>query len=105
MKLMRRLLVAGVLFLFQCFCLSASLAFGQGGRGTINGSVADPTSALISGAQVAIKNTLTGQVTTVTTTSDGNYSAPFLQPGKYEVSASHEGFETQTETNLTLNAD
>ncbi len=97
--------MAGILFLLQFFCLCAFLAFGQGGRGTINGNVTDPTGALISGAQVSITNTLTGQVTTVNTTSDGNYSAPFLQAGKYEVSASHEGFETQTQTNLTLTAD
>ena len=100
---MRRLFVTGVLCLFQFICLS--LAYGQGGRGTINGTVADPSGALIGGAQVTIKNTLTGQVTTVNTTSDGNYSVPFLAIGKYDISASHEGFETQTATNLPLTAD
>ncbi len=101
---MRRVFVAGA-FCAQLFFLFVSLALGQGARGTINGSVADPSGALISGAQVSITNILTGQVTTVTTTSDGHYSAPFLVPGKYEVTATHEGFETQTQTNITLTAD
>ena len=100
---MRRLLLAGVLCLFQLFCLS--LAFGQGGRGTINGVVSDPSGALVAGAQVDIKNTQTGQVTTLKTTSDGNFAAPFLETGVYQVSASHEGFETQTQTKITLTTD
>ena len=45
------------------FLLFVSLAFGQGGRGTINGTVQDPSGALISGAQVTVKNMLTGSVT------------------------------------------
>jgi hypothetical protein len=100
---MRRLFLAGVLCLFQFLCLS--LAFGQGGRGTINGTVADPSGALVASAQVQVKNTQTGQVTTLKTTSDGNYSAPFLETGIYQISASHEGFETQTQTKITLTTD
>ncbi len=100
---MRRLFVAGALCLFQLICLS--LAFGQGGRGTINGIVTDPTGAVVAGARVDIKNTETGQVTTLQTTSDGNYSAPFLAAGFYQISASHEGFETQTQTKITLTTD
>src|ERR1700690_3467819 len=100
---MRRLFLAGVLCAFQLFFLS--LAHAQGGRGTINGTVADPSGAVVSGAQVDIKNSQTGQVTTLKTTSDGNYSAPFLQSGTYLISASHEGFETQTQTNVNLTTD
>ncbi len=100
---MRRLCAAGVLCLFQLFCIS--LVYGQGGRGTINGTVADPSGAVIAGAQVDVKNTQTGQVTSLQTTSDGNYSAPFLQTGTYQISASHSGFETQTQTNITLTTD
>jgi len=86
------------------FLLFVSLAFGQGGRGTINGTVQDPSGALIAGAQVSVKNLLTGAVTMVPT-SDGHYSAPFLPPGKYEISISKQGFATQTETGLVLDTD
>jgi hypothetical protein len=84
--------------------LFVSLAFGQGGRSTINGTVQDPSGALIAGAQVSVKNLLTGAVTTVPT-SDGHYSAPFLPPGKYEISISKQGFATQTQTGLVLDTD
>ena len=37
--------------------------------------------------------------------SNGNFSAPFLEIGSYDISVSHEGFETQTATHLPLTAD
>src|SRR5260370_10205995 len=99
---MKRELV--VLCCCAVFLLFVCLAFGQGGRGTINGTVQDPSGALIAGAQVSVKNLLTGAVTMVPT-SDGHYSAPFLPPGKYEISISKQGFATQTETGLVLDTD
>jgi hypothetical protein len=92
-----------------CSCaislLLVSLAFGQGGRGTINGTVQDPSGALISGAQVTVKNVLTGAVTNLTTASDGHYSAPFLPPGQYEIIAVKLGFATETQTGVVLDTD
>jgi len=87
------------------FFLSVSLAFGQGGRGTINGTVQDSSGALIAGAPVTIKNVLTGAVTTLTTTSDGHYSAPFLLPGTYDISIAKQGFATETQSNVKLDTD
>jgi Carboxypeptidase regulatory-like domain len=95
----------GVLVLALGCCLSVISAFGQGGRGTINGSVSDPTGAVVAGAEVRITNTLTGQVLSTTTTSEGHYSLPFLQTGNYTVTATKEGFSSETQTGLILNAD
>lgn len=95
-----------VLCLCATFLLFASLAFGQGGRGgTINGTVQDASGALISDAQVSIKDILTGTVTNAITTSDGHYSAPFLQPGRYEISATKQGFASQTQSGIVLDTD
>ena len=88
-----------------CLFVSVSPAFGQGGRGTINGTVQDPSEALVPGAQITVKNVLTGAVTTLTTTSDGHYTVPFLPPGKYEVSVAKQGFNTQTQTGVVLAAE
>ena len=93
--------------LYACaLCLfSVSTAFGQGGQGTINGTVQDPSQALISDAQVTMTNVLTGSVTKLATTSDGHYSAPFLPPGKYDVSVVKHGFATETQSGVVLDAD
>lgn len=92
-----------------CFCvvlyLSVSAAFAQRGQGTINGTVQDQSGAVVAGAQVAVKNVLTGTVTNLNTTSDGRYTAPFLQPGKYDVSVTKQGFATQTQTGIVLDAE
>src|SRR5215469_18710463 len=89
--------VLDVVSICAIFLLSASLGFAQGGRGTINGTVQDASGATIANAQVTIKDVLTGTVTNLTTTSDGHYSAPFLQPGKYEVSTAKHGFVSKTQ--------
>jgi Carboxypeptidase regulatory-like domain/TonB dependent receptor len=103
MQSLSRALIFGV-FLSACFL--ASVAYGQqGGRGQINGTVTDSTGAVLPNAQVTITDTLTGQIVTVRTTSKGDYSAPFLETGTYVVSASHDGFSTETQNDLTLTAD
>jgi Carboxypeptidase regulatory-like domain len=80
-------------------------AYAQGGRATINGTVTDPSGAVIGGAHISAKNLETGQITTLTTGSEGNYSLPFVPIGRYEITASHPGFTTETHTNITLSAD
>ena len=85
--------------------LASVSAYAQGGRATINGTVTDPTGAVISGAQISAKNIETGQVTNVNTGSEGTYSLPFVAIGRYEITASHPGFATETQTGITLSAD
>ena len=45
-----------------CLLLFTSLAFGQGGTGTITGTVTDPTGLAVAGANVEARNTETGVV-------------------------------------------
>ena len=40
----------------------ASLAFGQGGNGTITGTVTDPAGAVVAGAMVEVRNPATGGI-------------------------------------------
>ena len=87
------------------FLTSVSAAFAQGGRGTINGTVQDASGALIANAQVTVKDVLTGSVTNLTTTSEGHYNAPFLQPGKYEIAVTKQGFASQTQSGIVLDTD
>jgi Carboxypeptidase regulatory-like domain/TonB-dependent Receptor Plug Domain len=68
---------------------------------TLSGTITDPSGAVIPSAQVAIRNSATGVVRTVTTNADGVYVAPNLQPGDYEVTASAPGFNAES-TKLTL---
>src|SRR5215831_14656547 len=71
--------------------LFTSALYGQFGSG-IQGTVADPTTALIPGARIVATNLDTGVSREATTSEEGVYRIPSLSPGAYKVSASKEGF-------------
>jgi hypothetical protein len=86
--------MAAVLALLVAIAMALPLAMlaQSAGTGAINGTVSDQSGAVIPGAEVTIKNVGTGETRTVSTTEAGRYSAPFLTPGRYEVTAKQGGF-------------
>jgi len=78
-------------------------AFAQNaGAGSISGTLTDPNGGVIPAAAVSVKNTDTGVERAIGTNEAGIYSAPFLQPGHYEVTASKTGFAKVLRKDLTL---
>ncbi len=57
-------------------------------RGTITGSVTDPSGAAVPGVRVEARNIDTSAVTPATTNQSGIYTIPFLVPGTYTLTAS-----------------
>jgi uncharacterized surface anchored protein len=55
-------------------------------RGAINGTVTDPSGAVVAGASVKATNTGTGIAQTTTTTGDGEFSFQDLPLGTYKIS-------------------
>ncbi|MBV8709113.1 MAG: carboxypeptidase regulatory-like domain-containing protein, partial [Acidobacteriaceae bacterium] len=82
--------------------LSAAVLIGQADRGVITGLVTDAQGAAIPNATVQIKDAGTGVVTSVKTTSEGNYSTPPLVIGSYEVSVSQPGFKAFRASGINL---
>jgi hypothetical protein len=66
--------------------------------GDISGTVIDQNGAVVQGATVTIKFVNTGAVRSVTTNEFGEFSAPQLETGSYEVAVSKTGFKQHTET-------
>ncbi len=60
--------------------------------GTLRGHIADPTGALIPGANVVLLNASGKVVATTSADATGAYSVPGLAPGGYIVKATFEGF-------------
>jgi hypothetical protein len=85
-----------------CLLLAAMLAFGQGGNGTITGTVSDPAGAVIANASVEAKNTETGVLYTAASTSTGNYTLSNLPVGNYQLNVKVTGFKSFAHTNLQL---
>jgi hypothetical protein len=92
-------------FLFVAVCLCGVLsAFGQTG-GTITGTVADASGAVIPGVSIQAKNIATGTTYQVGSSETGNFTLPNLPVGTYELSASLPGFKTFVRPNITIAAD
>src|SRR5215467_9081339 len=70
-------------------------------QGSIQGTITDPSGAVVAGANITITNKATGQVVRVTSTSSGNYSSGALLPAQYVVRVEAKGFRT-TELPITV---
>src|SRR5437667_2641838 len=62
--------------------------------GTVDGSVVDPTGAVISGAKVEIRNPITGYQQTTTTDSSGTFRFTNLPFNIYHIEVTQQGFST-----------
>ncbi len=80
----------------------AATGWSQIVGGSISGTVHDTTGASIPGATIQVRNVETGTIRSVTSDSEGRYAAPSVPVGSYSVSASREGFSTQTQTGVRL---
>ncbi|HEY1804623.1 MAG TPA: carboxypeptidase regulatory-like domain-containing protein [Terracidiphilus sp.] len=97
---MKRFLRFAALCLALAFLLLPVAAAAQ--TATLHGQVADPSGAVIPGAQIS----LTGGAQPIHTQSgaDGQYSIPSLAPGSYSVSVTAVGFAPLTIPDVALTA-
>ena len=65
---------------------------------TLSGRVADPTDAVVPGAQISARQTETNLTNNTTTDHDGRFRFPYLKPGPYEISVRAPGFAEITRT-------
>ena len=73
------------------------------GLAEIVGTITDPTRAVISGANVAIREVSTGKKRTGLTDAAGQFTLAGIPAGRYEVQVSQAGFKTASRT-ITLRA-
>ncbi len=72
--------------------LFASSLMGQSDRGTITGTVTDPASAVIAGANIEVKNTETSAVFRTMFNETGNYTVAQVPVGTYQMTVVLPGF-------------
>src|SRR6266478_3445171 len=94
---MRRLLSFAIFAVSFVLVLFFSVTgYAQTFRGAINGSVTDPSGAVVAGASVKAANTATGIALSTVSTTDGQFSFQDLPLGTYKVSVVAPGFSAYT---------
>jgi hypothetical protein len=97
---MRKLWLFAVAIL--CLCAFMNQAFAQVGAANLTGTVKDDQGNPLPGVSVSAKNSETGFERTDITDDSGMYRIPSLPPGKYDITASIQGFATQVQKGVSL---
>jgi hypothetical protein len=91
---MRRSLLGVMIFSF-CLAMLPLVVHAQVGESGLAGLVTDPTGAIVPQAQIALQGVDGSTIRSVTSRQDGTYLIPTLLPGRYTLTVSASGFETQ----------
>ena len=99
---MNKLFWAGVVLALSLGMYNAVPVHAQVAGATLSGVITNESQAPLANAKVAIKNLLTGVVRTSKTDQEGQYNAPNLLPGTYEITATAAGYATSVQHDVTL---
>ena len=88
--------------LMFCLVLIICGVAAQDFRATLTGLVTDPSGAAIPGATVKVTNASTNSFKEAKTTSLGNFTIPYLEPGVYNVEVGAPGFQTMVREKIVL---
>jgi hypothetical protein len=91
-----------VIRLLFMLLLTLVLAFAQNDRGTITGTITDPTGAVVPGAALHARDIATGAEYDTISTATGNYALADLLAGSYDVTVSAAGFEKYIQHGITV---
>ena len=100
--MMRKLLQYFFTITLACAFAVAVAAQSQSTTGLIQGTVFDSAGAVVPGASITVRNVETGFQRTVTSNSDGFFTAPLLPLGTYSLSATAQGFSDYSVGNLKV---
>ncbi len=90
-------------FIMGLLLVSAMFTFA-GTTGTLQGNMVDNNSAPLPGVVVTVNSSNLQGTKSAVSDSDGQFRIPLLPPGKYEMTATLEGFKTQ-KTSFQINLD
>jgi hypothetical protein len=91
-----RLHAAAVILLFPTLCLA------QLDRGTITGTVTDPSGAVVPATKITLKNRATNATYRAATTASGDYTAVNLPAGAYDLTFEAPGLKTLVRSGIVV---
>ena len=96
------LTIAAAFLLSLCLC---GFAGAQSGTTGVRGTVTDANGAAVPGATVTITDPATGFTRTSTTTDDGKFNFPGIQPATYRIEVTAANFKKLVNTNIKALVD
>ena len=84
-----------IMAMMACCCLMTLAAHAQF-RASIQGTVTDPTGAVVPGAKITLTDTTTNHVMTTTSSGSGTYVFNALPPDKFNLTVTASGFQAKT---------
>ncbi|MBI5083750.1 MAG: TonB-dependent receptor [Acidobacteria bacterium] len=93
----------GLVLLVSVFLMMQLPALAQSASGTISGTVADKSGAVIPKAKVILKNSNSGVTRETISNGSGVYTFPSVLPGTYEVTITTSGFQPWELKEIVLN--
>src|ERR1700686_1498936 len=88
--------------MFIVLCCTGLMCLAQSDRGSVSGTVTDPSGATITGAKVTVTNAAMGTQNSTVTTGVGEYTVPELPAGIYSVTVVVRGFSTLVRNGITV---
>jgi hypothetical protein len=82
--------------------LATTVAAAQERFGTLQGTVTDQQGIAVPGVTVTITNTVSGENRTYVTDGNGQYVAPDLNPGRYNVTFELTGFSRVERSDISV---
>jgi hypothetical protein len=102
-SVLRRVAALTPFFLLTLVLATALPVHAQvAGTASIQGTVADPSAAVMANATVVLTNTATRVQRKATTDGSGLYSFPNIDIGTYDLTVTAQGFQTYTRTGIVL---
>src|SRR6201987_4576742 len=92
------LITSIVLTCFAVLCTTAVESQTTISTGSIQGTITDPSGAVVSNAKISITSKATAQAISTSSTSSGTYTSGALVPGDYTVRVEASGFKSLTAT-------
>src|SRR5689334_18602388 len=80
----------------------SAVAFAQGDRGAITGTVTDPGNAVVPAAKIAARNSGTGTTYETITTPAGIYTIAALPVGQYDITVEAPGFSRKVQQGVQV---
>jgi hypothetical protein len=80
----------------------AAIGLSQNPSATVVGRITDPTGAVVPGVSVKVTNVDTNQLQQAKSNESGDFTIPYLNPGRYTLEAALAGFRTFRQAAFTL---